>query len=133
MAEDDLHTRLTLLERTAVSREMLSEREDKLVERIEELLKRDRRQASEEREHERKMLHYELGEQFRVWSEKIHTERDARDEQREAERAPPPPPTHSASPLRAWVMANWMWAAGISVLVVVLRPDLATAVVRVVM
>lgn len=129
--DDDLHTRLTLLERTAVSRDQIAEREDRLLERFEELLKRDRKQASEERQHERKMLHFELGEQFRVWSDKIHAERDERLDRREAERAPPPPPPQALSPIRAWVASNWAWAIGIALLIVALRPDLAAAAFRV--
>lgn len=133
---DDLNTRLVLLEKTAVSRDMLVERDERLLDRFEELLRRDRKQAAEEREHERKMNGHEIAEQLRIWAGKIHTERDAiedkKEEARRAEEAakPPPPPE---SPIKGWIAANWMWVGGIGILVVLLRPDLATAVVRLVL
>jgi len=87
MAEDDLVTRITLVERTMISREALVDREEKLLSRFEELLKRDRQQASEERKHEFKMYGHETAEQLRTWSAKIHMERDEILERRDAERA----------------------------------------------
>lgn len=138
MAEDDLVTRITLVERTMISREALVDREEKLLSRFEELLKRDRQHASEERKHEFKMYGHETAEQLRTWSAKIHMERDEILERRDAERAREAAeaakntiPTQS--PLRTWLAANWIWVACVGVLVVVLRPDLATAVVRLVM
>ena len=47
----------------------------------------------------------------------------------EAAKAPPPP----ESPIKGWIAANWMWVGGVGILVVLLRPDLATAVVRLVL
>ena len=136
MAEDDLVTRITLVERTMISREALVDREEKLLSRFEELLKRDRQQASEERRHEFKMYGHETAEQLRTWSAKIHMERDEILEKRDIERtkeAAEHNKTSHQSPLRAWLAANWIWVACVGVLVVVLRPDLATAVVRLVM
>ena len=133
--DDDLSTRITLVERTMISREALVDREEKLLSRFEELLKRDRQQASEERRHEFKMYGHETAEQLRTWSAKIHMERDEilekRDIERTKEAAEHKP--QNQSPLRTWLAANWIWVACVGVLVVVLRPDLATAVVRLVM
>lgn len=134
---DDLATRVTLVERTMVSREQIVERDEKLLTRFEELLKRDRAQASEERRHEFKMYGHETAEQLRTWSAKIHLERDEILEKRDVERkkeaeilaqnAP------AISPIRGWIAKNWIWVGGTAILIVVLRPDLATAVVRAVM
>ncbi|WP_373003114.1 hypothetical protein [Hyphomonas sp.] len=134
---DDLPTRVTLVERTMISREALVDREEKLLSRFEELLKRDRQQASEERRHEFKMYGHETGEQLRTWSAKIHMERDEILEKRDAaDRAKEDAAkdkSSTQSPLRTWLSANWIWVACVGILVVVLRPDLATAVVRLVM
>ena len=130
MTDDDLHTRLTLLERTAVSKDQLVEREDKLLGRMEDMLKRYIAQASDDQKHQFKLFGHEMADQLRAWEKKIHSDRDEIDEKREAERAPPPPPPQQFSPIKSWVLANWAWAAGIAMLVVILRPDLAGAAVK---
>jgi hypothetical protein len=137
MAEDSLDTRVTLVERSMVTREQLVEKEERLLQRFEDLLKRDRAQASEERKHEFKMYGHETAEQLRVWSAKIHADRDEilarrdaeriRDEESRVNSAP------IASPIKGWFYKNWIWVGGTAVLVIILRPDLATAVVRAVM
>ena len=131
MADDDLHTRLTLLERTAVSKDQLVEREDKLLGRMEDMLKRYISQASDDQKHQFKLFGHEMADQLRAWEKKIHDDRDEIDEKREAERTPPPPPPQTLSPIRGWVAANWAWAIGIALLIVALRPDLAAAAFRV--
>tara|TARA_R110002111_G_scaffold170741_5_gene236450 strand:- start:1721 stop:2137 length:417 start_codon:yes stop_codon:yes gene_type:complete len=138
MADDDLPTRVTLVERTMVSREQIVEREERLLARFEELTKRLNAQAADDQRHTLKVFSHEIGEQFRSWADKIHSERDDRDEKREAEvrakQALEEARRRSeGSPIRGWIAANWMWVGGIGILVVLLRPDLATAVVRVVM
>jgi hypothetical protein len=136
MADDDLATRITLVERTMVSREQQVEREEKLLYRVEELLKRHNAQAADDQKHVLKVFGHDIAEQFRTWSDKIHTEQDDRAEKREAERRREldlARQNTSQSPIRGWIAANWMWVGGIGILIVVLRPDLATAVVRVVM
>lgn len=67
------------MERTAVTRDQQADRDDKLLERFQAMLERERKQQAEERAHDKKMLFYEIGEQFRIWSEKIHKERDDRE------------------------------------------------------
>jgi hypothetical protein len=136
MADDDLATRITLVERTMISREQQVEREEKLLSRVEELLKRHNAQAADDQKHVLKVFGHDIAEQFRTWSDKIHTEQDDRAEKREAERRREldlARQNTSQSPIRGWIAANWMWVGGIGILIVVLRPDLATAVVRVVM
>jgi hypothetical protein len=127
--DDDLHTRLTLLERTAVSTDQLVEREDKLIGRMEDMLKRYISQASDDQKHQFKLFGHEMADQLRTWEKKIHSDRDEIDKEREADRRPAPTP-QSFSPIKAWVLANWAWAAGIAMLVVILRPDLAGAAVK---
>lgn len=138
MADDDLPTRVTLMERTMVSREHLVEREERLLGRVEELLKRLNAQAADDQKHTLKVFGHEIAEQFRTWSDKIHSERDEMAEKREAEalvrrQAEEAQNRPQMSPIRGWIAANWMWVGGIGILVVLLRPDLATAVVRLVM
>ena len=136
MADDDLATRITLVERTMISREQQVEREEKLLSRVEELLKRHNAQAADDQKHVLKVFGHDIAEQFRTWSDKIHTEQDDRAEKREAERRREldlARQNTSQSPIRGWIAANWMWVGGIGILIVVLRPDLATAVVRLVM
>lgn len=131
MADDDLHTRLTLLERTVVSKDQLVEREDRLLGRMEDMLKRYIAQASDDQRHQFKLFGHEMADQLREWRERIHDERDEIDQKRDAERErQAPAPASPQSPIRAWVMANWAWAAGIAMLVVILRPDLAGAAVK---
>jgi hypothetical protein len=134
MADDDLPTRVTLMERTMVSREHLVEREERLLGRVEELLKRLNAQAADDQKHTLKVFGHEIAEQFRTWSDKIHQERDALQERRDAEhikeqeaKAP------VVSPIKGWFYKNWIWVGGTAALVIILRPDLATAVIRAVM
>ncbi|MEH6743915.1 hypothetical protein [Hyphomonas sp.] len=137
MAEqDDLNTRLVLLEKTAVSREVLVEREEKLLDRFEALLVRHQKQASDDQAHALKVFGHDIAEKITESEKRIHLRRDeaaaAREEARRAEeaaKAPPPP----ESPIKGWIAANWMWVGGVGILVVLLRPDLATAVVRLVL
>jgi len=131
MADDDLPTRITLVERTMVSRDMLVDREDKLLLRMEDMLKRYITQASDDQKHQFKLFGHEMADQLRAWSAKIHLERDEIDEKRESARKD----THSAirvNPWRAWVMANWAKAVGLAILVAALRPDLASAAFKMV-
>jgi len=131
--DDDLHTRLTLLERTAVSKDQLVEREDKLLGRMEDMLKRYIAQASDDQKHQFKLFGHEMADQLRAWEKKIHSDRDEIAEKREAERAKEAEkrPVIQQTPIRAWVAANWAWAIGIALLIVALRPDLAAAAFRV--
>jgi|TARA_R100000541_G_scaffold36321_1_gene44376 hypothetical protein len=133
---DDLNTRLVLLEKTSVSREMMVEREEKLLDRFEALIVRYQKQAADDQKHSLKVFGHDLAEQIKDSEKRIHRERDEIDAEREearklaeAARTPPPP----ESPIRGWIAANWMWVGGIGILVVLLRPDLATAVVRLVL
>lgn len=129
MADDDLHTRLVLLERSVVTKDQLVEREDKLLGRMEDMLKRYISQASDDQRHQFKIFGHEMADQLREWRDRIHEERDELAAKREAERAQKAPVVQM-SPIRAWIMANWMWAAGVGLLIVALRPDLAAAAFR---
>lgn len=131
MADDDLHTRLTLLERQSVTRDMLAEREDKLLARFETIMERIADRMAEDEAHRFKVFGHEMADQLRAWSKKIHEERDEILDKREAERKAQMPPPSQQSPIRGWVAANWMWAAGIALLIIALRPDLAAAAFRV--
>jgi hypothetical protein len=132
---DDLNTRLVLLEKTVVSREMLVDREEKLLERFEVLMNRYQKQGADDLKHTLKLFGHDMAEQIRESEKRIHEKRDAgaraRDDKLEErldskiEAAKTPAP--SVTPVKAWVLANWMWAAAIAVLVVILRPDLAGA------
>lgn len=138
MADDDLQTRITLVERTMVSREQIVEREERLLARFEELTKRLNAQAADDQRHTLKVFSHEIGEQFRSWADKIHSERDDRDDKREAEALAKRQVEEAMnrpqmSPIRGWIAANWMWVGGVGLLVILLRPDLATAVVRLVL
>lgn len=137
MADDDLPTRVTLVERTMVSREMLVEREEKMLVRIDDLLKRHHAQAADDQKHVLKVFGHDIAEQFRTWSDRIHNEQDERADKREEARKREldlaAQNASAQSPIRGWIAANWMWVGGIGILVVLLRPDLATAVVRIVM
>lgn len=133
MNEDDMNTRLVLLEKTAVTREILVEREEKLIDRIDSLITKHQAQAAEDQKHALRVFGHDIADQFRDWSAKIHSERDEIDEKREADRAPVMAGPPSMSPIRTWIAANWMWAASIALLVVILRPDLADAAFRALM
>lgn len=131
---DDLNTRIVLLEKTVVSREMLVEREEKLLDRFEALLVRHQKQASDDQAHALKVFGHDIAEKITEAEKRIHARRDQIDEEREEARlrAEAARPVHE-SPIRGWIAANWMWVGGIAILVVLLRPDLATAMVRLVL
>jgi hypothetical protein len=122
------------MERSMITREQQVEREERLLQRFEELLKRDRAQASEERRHEFKMYGHETAEQLRAWAASIHATRDEilakRDAERIKDEESKPKRGNQMSPIRVWVMANWAWAVGIALMVIILRPDLAGAALK---
>jgi LPS O-antigen subunit length determinant protein (WzzB/FepE family) len=133
---DDLNTRLVLLEKTSVSREMMVEREEKLLDRFEALIVRYQKQAADDQKHSLKVFGHDLAEQIKDSEKRIHRERDEIDAEREEARRLAEAarvPIQSVSPLRAWIAAHWMWVGGMVLLIMVLRPDLATAVVRLVL
>lgn len=75
---DDLHTRLSILERTAVSRETLVEREEKLLERMEALLNRHNLRTEESLQHTLKGFGHEMADQLRQMRDRIGSEHDAK-------------------------------------------------------
>lgn len=74
--ELDLQTRVTLLEKSAVDKDYLSEREDKQLERFEKLLTRFEGRMDETMSHAFKTWGHEMGDQLRDWKKKINEERD---------------------------------------------------------
>jgi hypothetical protein len=123
---DDMHTRLTLLERTTVSRDDLTAREDRLLERFEAIMDRYVERMSEDQEHRFKLFGHEIADQLRVWADKIHAERNAIDAKRE-ELAKP---QAASVQYRSFMSRNWAWFGAIAMIIVLLRPDLAGAVAR---
>lgn len=79
MTDDDLHTRLTLLERTAVSKDQLVEREDKLLGRFDQLMQRYIAQIADDQRHQFKVFGHEMADQLRASEKKMQDELDARD------------------------------------------------------
>jgi hypothetical protein len=123
---EDINTRLALLERTTVSRDDLTAREDRLLERFEAIMDRYVERMSEDQEHRFKLFGHEIADQLRVWADKIHAERNAIDAKREASLTPQP----ASVQYRSFVARNWAWFGAIAIIIVLLRPDLAGAVVR---
>ena len=132
---DDLQTRVTLLEKTAVIRDELATREDRLLQRFEAIMDRYVDRLSDDQEHRFKVFGHEIADQLRGWAAKIHSERDAILDKRDAEiaakvKAEAPKP--SESPFRVFIMRNWIWIGTLVLIVVLLRPDLAGAAIRLV-
>jgi hypothetical protein len=126
MAPDDMHTRLTLLERTTVSRDDLTAREDRLLERFESIMERYVERMGDDQEHRFKLFGHEIADQLRIWADKIHAERNAIDAKREASLVPQP----ASAQYRSFMAKNWGWFGVIGAVIMLLRPDLAGAVAR---
>jgi hypothetical protein len=125
---DDLETRLTLLERTSMGKDAVIEREERLLERIDALMSRHQGQAEKTLEHTLKMFGHDIADQLTTMRAKINKERDEKLDaalRSEAAKAPPPPPLVQTSPIRRFMADNWVWIGTIIVLTVLLRPDLA--------
>jgi hypothetical protein len=75
---DDIVTRLALLERTMVSRDMLGEREDKLMDRLERMLTKHETRIDEALQHGLKVYGHETSDQMLKLRTRIHEERDAK-------------------------------------------------------
>lgn len=135
MPPDDIQTRVTLLERTTVARDELGAREDRLLERLETMLDRYMDRMSDDQEHRFKVFGHEMADQLRGWSERIHAERNAIEEKRDgklrAELKAEIPPPSPVNPYRSFIAKNWVWLGIIGVMIILLRPDLAGAVVRI--
>lgn len=132
---DDLETRLTLLERTAMTREAVLEREEKLLDRIDALMARHQGQAEKTLEHTLKMFGHDIADQLNTMRNKINKERDDKlsasiDAALRDVSPPPAPPPQSSSPVRAFMAQNWIWITAMIVMVALLRPDLAGSVLR---
>lgn len=130
---DDLETRLTLLERTSMSREAVIEREEKLLDRIDQIMSRHQGQAEKTLEHTLKMFGHDIADQLNTLRAKINKERDEKlDAAIEAalKAVPEPPKAASGSPVRAFMAANWIWITAFIITVALLRPDLAGSVLR---
>lgn len=128
---DDLETRIILLEKTSMSREAVIEREEKLLERIDALMGRHGKQSEQTLEHTLKVFGHDIAEQLQKMRTRIHEERDEKLKtevaalRAEIDR----PVTFAApvqvSPIRKFMAENWVWIGIIIVLVILLRPDLA--------
>ena len=129
--QDDIATRVTLLERTTVQRDDLTAREDRLLERFETIMDRYIERLNDDQEHRFKVFGHEIADQLRAWADKIHTERNAIDEKRDARIKAELPQPVAANPYRSFISRNWIWLGIIGVMIIVLRPDLAGAVVRI--
>lgn len=133
---DDLETRITLLEKTAMSREAVIEREEKLLDRIDALMARHSAQSEKTLEHTLKMFGHDIAEQLQTMRNRIHAERDqkltAEVEALRAETLKVAPTKAADSPFRAFLTKNWMWIGTLVLIVVLLRPDLAGAAIRLV-
>lgn len=123
---EDVNTRLTLLERTTVSRDDLAAREDRLLERFESIMDRYVERMSDDQEHRFKLFGHEIADQLRLWADKIHAERNAIDAKRDEAAKPP---TASVQ-YRSFMARNWAWFGAIAMIIMLLRPDLAGAVAR---
>lgn len=124
---EDVNTRLTLLERTTVSRDDLAAREDRLLERFESIMERYVERMGDDQEHRFKLFGHEIADQLRVWADKIHAERNAIDAKRDEAMKPPP----ASVQYRSFMARNWMWFGAIAAIIMLLRPDLAGAVARI--
>ena len=131
MAADDIATRVTLLERTTVLRDDLTAREDRLLERFEAIMDRYVDRLSDDQEHRFKVFGHEIADQLRSWADKIHAERNAIDEKRDARIKAELPQPVQANPYRSFIARNWVWLGIIGIMIIALRPDLAGAVVRI--
>jgi hypothetical protein len=134
MAED-FETRLTLLERTAMSREAVIEREEKLLDRIDALMARHQAQSEKTLEHTLKMFGHDIADQLTNLRNRINKERDEKldaaiDKALQAAPVPDPKAAQSNSPVRAFMAANWIWITAFIITVALLRPDLAGSVLR---
>lgn len=134
---DDLETRLTLLERTSMSREAVIEREEKLLDRIDALMSRHSKQSEQTLEHTLKVFGHDMADQLQKLRTRIHDERDEKlgaeieKVRAELERPPSLPlPSQGGNPIRKFMSDNWVWIGVIIVMVVLLRPDLAGHVLR---
>ena len=126
---EDLNTRVTLLERTTVARDELTAREDRLLERLEVLLDRHMARMNEEQSHRFKVFGHEIADQLRGWADKIHTERNAIDDKRDARLRTELP--NQPNSYRSFIQRNWVWLGVVGLLIILLRPDLAGAVMQV--
>ena len=118
-----------------MSREAVIEREEKLLDRIEALMTRHQAQSEKTLEHTLKMFGHDIAEQLQTMRNKIHVERDQKLAaevdalKAEAAKAAPKP---AESPFRTFIIKNWIWIGTLVLIVVLLRPDLAGAAIRLV-
>lgn len=128
----DLETRIILLEKTAMSREAVIEREERLLERIDTLMMRHQKQSEQTLEHTLKLFGHDIAEQLQKMRTRINEERDQKLDAAidSALRAEAPPPLQMQSPIRKFMADNWIWIGTIIVLVILLRPDLAGHMIR---
>lgn len=130
---DDLQTRVTLLEKTAVIRDELATREDRLLQRFEAIMDRYVDRLSDDQEHRFKVFGHEIADQLRGWAAKIHSERDAILDKRDAEiesKLKAEAPKAPGNPFTAFLFRNWVWFGVIAIIIWVLEPDAIGSLIR---
>lgn len=112
MAEDDIATRLALLERTMVSRDQLADREDKLMSRFEALLGKHEKRLDEGMQHAFKVYGHDIADQLRTLRARMTEERDEKLATALRDVSPPP-----VMPPKNDMMARWGLPIGVAALV----------------
>ena len=119
-----------------MSREAVIEREEKLLDRIDALMSRHQAQSEKTLEHTLKMFGHDIAEQLTQMRAKINGERDQKLAEAvsavRADMVKAEPAKAHESPFRAFLFKNWMWIGTMVLMVILLRPDLAGAAVRLV-
>lgn len=77
-ANEDLRTRVALLEKTGVTRDQLAERDDKLMDRLERMLVKHETRMEEALQHGLKVYGHETSDQLLKLRTRINDERDAK-------------------------------------------------------
>jgi hypothetical protein len=113
MAEqDDMATRLALLEKTMVTRDFVADREDKLLLRFEALLGKHESRMDESMKHAFKVYGHDIADQLRTLRTKVNEERDEKlaTALRDVSPAPVTPPRND-------MLARWGLPLGVAAVV----------------
>jgi hypothetical protein len=74
--DDDLRTRIALLERSMVTRDQLGEREDRMMDRLEKMLSKFEDRMDDALGHGLKVYGHQTADQLRLFEARIHEDRD---------------------------------------------------------
>ena len=114
MAEqDDIATRLALLERTMVSRDQMADREDKMMGRFEALLGKHEKRLDETMQHAFKVYGHDIADQLRSLRIKVTEEGEQKLTAALKDVAPGPPPP----PPKNDLMIRWGLPLGLAAIV----------------